>query len=145
MREEGQQATRDIILPDEACVMRTYRYGATPPIPLQLTAADEQGQIGSRLPHFWLNAEQTRSSIDLCKQRFVLISPDLRWADAAARSSSDFAHLSQSADALALGPHGAALVRPDHVVGARWQALPNDPAGELARAIVALLGRSQEA
>jgi putative polyketide hydroxylase len=141
MSEVGREATRDIVLPDEACVMRAYRYGASPTIPLELAGADDHGAIGSRVPHLWLDADHTRSTIDLCGRRLVVISPDPSWRDAAAQSSAalDFACVAASARRLELGPQGAALVRPDTVVAARWQNMPNNAPRALENEVRTLL------
>ena len=141
MSEAGREATRGIDLPDEACIMRAYRYGGSPTIPLRLSEADEHGAPGSRVPHLWLDVEHTRSTIDLCGRRLVVISPDEGWRDAAAQSSAalDFAHVPGIAAALELGSRGAVLVRPDAVVAARWQHMPGDAPRALADAVRTLL------
>jgi putative polyketide hydroxylase len=141
MSEAGREATRDIDLPDEACVMRAYRYGWSPAIPRRLTEADEHGAIGSRVPHLWLDSDRTRSTIDSCGRRLVMISPDVGWRDAAGQSSAavDFAHVPGSAAALQLGSRGAVLVRPDAVVAARWQHMPGDAPRAVADAVRTLL------
>jgi len=131
MTEPGREATRDIILPDEACVMRAYRYGVTPVIPLQLAAEAARGEVGSRVPHIWLDRARTRSTIDLCGYEPRLISADPRWGETAVPS----AHVPEAASALALGASGAALVRPDAIVAARWQEGDGEPGTWLASAL----------
>jgi putative polyketide hydroxylase len=133
-----RDAARDIVLPDVACMMRAYRYGVAPVVPVQMSDAAVSGEVGSRAPHIWLDAEHTRSTIDLYDRTLVLISPDARWR-AAVSTGVTFAHVPESAAAYQLGPEGAALVRPDMFVAERWQAAPGDRAAALAAAVRRLL------
>lgn len=135
MSAAGRDATREIVLPDEACVMRAYCYGATPAIDLQLSAAQGEARVGARLPHRWLDGARSRSTLDLCARKLVLITADARWAQAAAHSSD---HVQPAIVPSASAYGSAVLVRPDQHVAASWPVFPGDPAAELARAVRAL-------
>jgi hypothetical protein len=138
MVPEKRETVRDIVLPDVACMMRAYRYGLNPVVPLQMSDAAVSGEVGARAPHIWLDAEQTRSTLDLFDRKLVLISPDIRWSEAAAHGVT-FAHVPATADSYKLGSEGAALVRPDAFVAARWQNAPADRKQAVANAVEALL------
>jgi putative polyketide hydroxylase len=138
MGPAGREATREIELPDVACMMRAYRYGATPVVPRGMSDAAVRGEVGARAPHLWLDSENTRSTIDLFDRTLVLIAPDTRWREAA-RKQLRFVHVPESAIAYELGPEGAALVRPDMFVAARWHDAPTDRAQAVAVALDELL------
>lgn len=135
MIPEKRAATRDIALPDVTCMMRAYRYGTKPVVPELMSNAALSGEVGARAPHLWLDSGQTRSTIDLFDRKLVLISPDTRWREAVPEGVM-FAHVPETADIYKLGPHGAALVRPDFFVAARWE---NHPPADNAQAVAAAI------
>jgi putative polyketide hydroxylase len=141
MSPAGREATKTETLPDSHCVMRAYRYGADPAIPLDI---EPGAAVGCRAPHVWLDDTAQRSSLDLCVRELVLISGDATWSHAAhsyGPARVHFEHSARCAEAYRLGQHGAALVRPDAIVAAHWPELPKEPARALARATDALLCR----
>jgi putative polyketide hydroxylase len=118
------------------------------------------GTPGARAPHVWLNVggAEPHSTIDLYNGGFVLLAAHegSAWAAAAigaaktvaaplvAHQIGSEAYSQEPADApwedlVGVGPTGAVLIRPDGYVGARWQALPGDPAAELESALRQIL------
>ena len=118
------------------------------------------GTPGARAPHVWLNVGGARplSTIDLYHGGFVLLAAHEggAWIAAAlavvkAIGAPLAAHQIGSAaysqapgdarweDLVGVGPTGSLLIRPDGHVGARWQALPRDPAAELEFAVRRIL------
>jgi hypothetical protein len=98
---------------------------------------------------------QRISTLDLFGGDFVLLTGvDGRgWVDAAAKASGVTVHLvGPGADVVAgdgefetaygLSASGAVLVRPDGVVAWRVDAIPADPAAELAAALEQVLARA---
>jgi 2-polyprenyl-6-methoxyphenol hydroxylase-like FAD-dependent oxidoreductase len=111
---------------------------------------------GSRAPHAWLDEavdrSERRSTLDLFGASFVLVAGGAErqgavWTMAAAALDDATPLRAQASDAPAfataydLGPGGAVLVRPDGIVAARWESMPDDPAVALRDALEATLGR----
>ena len=114
--------------------------GTTPPpfTPRTYTPSDRPG---GRFPHFWLDPERSRSSLDLFDRDLVLIvgkSGD-GWADAAEEVSRRrglpiAVHRLGDVDpvlGIAMGANGAALVRPDGIIAWRIGWAEPDPVGML--------------
>ena len=117
-----------------------------PATPRTYTPTDRPG---SRFPHFWLDPERTRSSLDLFDQDLVLMvgrSADA-WADAAAEVSRlqgvpIVVHRLGDVDpalGIAMGPRGAALVRPDGVTAWRVAWAEAEPVAVLNAAVEKIL------
>ncbi|RDI63000.1 FAD-dependent monooxygenase [Nocardia pseudobrasiliensis] len=110
-------------------VMGRYRYDATG-VPDHVT--ELTGQIGTRLPHLWIDADETTSTLDLCGPGFALLVAGSagQWRDAAARAQRatgiDLALHAlpgvEWAECTGLPQRGALLVRPDAHVAARSDA-----------------------
>lgn len=113
-------------------VMVRYRYCSTAvaaesPAPLQV--GELKGQNGTRIPHLWIDAAETVSTLDLCGPGFALlvVGTSAPWRDAAARAQRDtgidLAVHALPRDAWSartgLPSGGALLVRPDMHVAAR--------------------------
>ena len=123
--------------------------GTTPPdkTPRYYHPSDRPG---GRFPHFWLDAEKAKSSLDLFDRDFVLVvGPEAgAWTRAAEQVSAERGlpigvHRLDNPDPAAgfgIGPRGAALVRPDGVVAWRIGWVAEDPAAELSRVFERLLG-----
>lgn len=116
---------------DMGTVMLRYRYSSTAvaaePAPLHVD--DLQGQNGTRVPHLWIDAAETVSTLDLCGPGFALLiaGTSASWRDAAAQA--------ERVTGIALAVHalprdewsartrlpsgGALLARPDMHVAAR--------------------------
>jgi len=117
---------------------------------------------GARLPHAWLERDRTRvSTLDLAGHGgFTLLTGvgGAAWIEAAGKVAAELGVpvVAQSigpgceyADVLGdwaarreIGETGALLVRPDHHVAWRAPELTDDPAGDLERALRAVLTRS---
>lgn len=109
------------------------------------------GQPGTRAPHLALRTAdgQTASTLDLFQRRWVLLSQNDTWTNAATAAterlgiSVSFVHVDavrvlgplafQSAYGVTAG--GASLVRPDGYIAIRWTAMPADPTTELTDAL----------
>ncbi|WP_405486945.1 FAD-dependent monooxygenase [Nocardia sp. NBC_00511] len=86
------------------------------------------GQSGTRLPHWWIDAAQTVSTLDLCGPELTLLvsGPAESWREAAARAQRATGveltvHALPTADCaahLGLSEGGAVLVRPDQHLAA---------------------------
>lgn len=133
------------------------RYAAGALLPDQGPAA---GQPGTRAPHLWLQRDGRRiSTLDLCDGPWVLLfgAGGAAWGAAAAALAGQ---TGAGLRAYALGPHGdlagdtdawaaayglraggAALIRPDGVVGWRSPEPPADPRAALGAALDRLLAR----
>jgi 2-polyprenyl-6-methoxyphenol hydroxylase-like FAD-dependent oxidoreductase len=108
---------------------------------------------GSRFPHFWLDAAQTQSSIDLFDRDLVLVhGPEAHaWGSAAAEVSQRLSipivvHRLAAPDpkqGLAIGARGAVLVRPDGIVAWRIGWVTAYPADDLTNVIERVLNPNQ--
>ena len=125
--------------------------GSTPPprTPRTYTPTDRPG---SRFPHFWLDPEQTRTSLDLFDGDMVLVIG--KSADAWAKGGGGgvaaawgllpilVVHRLGEVDpalGIAMGPRGAALVRPDGVTAWRIGWAEPDPVAVLGAAVDRIL------
>ena len=138
--------------------------GQAPPPPLPDMELHHQPTTypGARLPHAWLwdAAGAQHSTLDLCGHgRFALLTgisgePWAKAAEAAARRLGIplaahvigprrpfMDHAGDWATAREVDESGCVLVRPDHHVAWRSMAAHPDPEGELARVLLAILGR----
>ena len=123
--------------------------GSTPPPPTPRTYTPTD-RPGSRFPHFWLGPERTRSSLDLFDGDLVLVVGPAgdAWADAAGEVSRRWGipipiHRLGEVDpalGIAMGPRGAALVRPDGVTAWRIGWPEPDPVAVLGAAVETILG-----
>lgn len=113
-------------------VMVRYRYSssavaAESSAPLQVP--ELKGQNGTRIPHRWVDAAETVSTLDLCGPGFALLvaGTSAPWRDAAARAQRETGielavHALPEGDwstSTDLPAGGALLVRPDMHVAAR--------------------------
>lgn len=122
--------------------------GTTPPdkTPRYYRPTDRPG---SRYPHFWLDDAKTKSSIDLFDRDFVLMAgPEADvWIEAADAVSRQrdlpiVVHRLRAKDlehGLAIGPRGAALVRPDGVTAWRIGWVSDAPQVDLDRVFETIL------
>lgn len=123
--------------------------GSVPPVAdsRRYTATDRPG---GRFPHFWLDEQCTRSTLDWFDRSMVLVvGPEGQaWLDAATRVASALSislkvhrleHLYEDRG-IEMGRRGAALVRPDGHVAWRMAWLPPDSERQLATALQQLLG-----
>jgi len=107
-------------------------------LPAAATPAQWAGQPGTRAPHVWLDrAGQRLSSLDLFGKQYVLITANVDWLALAgdlhlrAVSVGDdvvFPPSQPFGDMFGIPPAGAAMVRPDGIIGWRSLAAP-DQAG----------------
>ncbi|MBB3610527.1 FAD-dependent monooxygenase [Rhizobium sp. BK602] len=117
---------------------------------------------GGRLPHVWLfnDNNQKASTLDLCGHgRFTILTGigGRAWIEAARALSSELDlplvthiigprqpwqdHYGDWARAREVGDAGVVLVRPDHHVAWRSEAMAADPKGELRRVLKIILDR----
>ena len=107
-------------------------------------------QPGQRAPHAWIGRGESdrRSTLDLAGTGFALLATGEgeAWAhaiDAApAGMSMALAIEPRVASVYRLSPGGAVLIRPDGIIAARTDALPDDPSAWLASAMGAALHRA---
>jgi putative polyketide hydroxylase/tetracenomycin A2 monooxygenase-dioxygenase len=123
--------------------------GSTPP-PRTPRTYSPTDRPGSRFPHFWLDPERTRFSLDLFDDDMVLVVG--RSADAWARAAEVVSRRrnlairvhrlgeTDPAAGIAMGATGAALVRPDGVTAWRIGWPESDPQAALGAAMDAILG-----
>jgi putative polyketide hydroxylase len=121
--------------------------GAGPELPAAAAPEEWMGQPGTRAPHAWLERAGRRiSSRDLFGKEYVLISANEEWLAVAGELAlqpvaavGDLAFPpDQSFGALfGVTPAGAAVVRPDGIIGWRSQAAPDDGSiGELVATLM---------
>ena len=106
---------------------------------------------GHRAPHYLLSSGGCRrSTIDLFDLKFIALSPNKRWCDAA-RATGAALGIPLSAHVIAdsawaaqygVGPDGAVLVRPDGYVAWRRAEACDDMHGEFHRAVDTVLCRN---
>lgn len=125
--------------------------------PADIALVDElRGQLGTRVPHAWVvDGEKRVSTLDLLGPGFTLLTGDDGgpWADAAASVTKALGvpisvHCLGTrvdvdgawAAVTGLAPDGALLVRPDDFVAWRADSQPDDPGGQLRRALSQILG-----
>ncbi|WP_153414257.1 FAD-dependent monooxygenase [Nocardia macrotermitis] len=125
--------------------------GADPSLPAAARPDEWNGQPGTRAPHVWITVDgHERSTLDLIRHDWVLLSRDAQWRSAANEVANELgievvfeqigtevgiadpATLEQS---YGIGPTGATLIRPDGYVAWRIPSAPGDPAHELANAL----------
>ena len=114
---------------------------------------------GARAPHVWLLRGDDRvSTIDLSDGRFVVLSAERGWVEAARTAAAELgvaldayivgagedADLRDPEDTLTsryeIGRHGAVLIRPDGHIAWRQTQLDDDPVGQLLSTLHAVLG-----
>ncbi|MFX0575883.1 FAD-dependent monooxygenase [Nocardia nepalensis] len=111
------------------------------------------GAPGSRLPHAWVQRNETRvSTLDLVASRFtLLVGPDGEsWLRAAQEVADRLLVPFQAVviDApewlrqVGFTERAALLVRPDQIIAWRAPITPDDPADALARALAHILARA---
>jgi putative polyketide hydroxylase len=132
----------------------------TPVVESSVSEYRPTGRPGARAPHHWLLDMQGKefSTIDLYDGGFVLLAArdGEAWVSAASQIAdttrirlSGFligsAHCREVPggtpwnDVVGISASGAALIRPDGYVGARWTSLPKDPRQVLEAALVHIL------
>jgi putative polyketide hydroxylase len=131
------------VLPDD---------GPRPP-ELDYTQYVPSARPGDRAPHCWLDDHET-STVDLHRDGFALVGPDLIWAQHAAAAATTLdlpvAALAPMAGAAARArlaevyhlSRGAVLVRPDGHIGWRCTDPPPNPAEAITTAIRTILDRA---
>ncbi|MFF3568403.1 FAD-dependent monooxygenase [Nocardia jiangxiensis] len=140
-------------------VMVRYRYRSTA-VAAESTASlhvgELKGQNGTRIPHLWIDAAETVSTLDLCGPGFALLvaGTSAAWRDAAARAQRDTG-IELAVHALPrdqwtartdLPPGGALLVRPDMHVAARSETgLTPATLTDTLRAITGLAAKADAA
>ena len=86
---------------------------------------------GTRVPHVWLDGEETRSTLDLAGRGFTLLVGNGAWAEAAVTCGIPARRIgADTRAALRLAGGEALLLRPDGVIG--WRSGPA-PGSEAAR------------
>ncbi|OBF71345.1 FAD-binding protein [Mycobacterium sp. 852002-51613_SCH5001154] len=102
-----------------------------------------RAQPGTRVPHVWVR--DGVSTLDLVGPGFTVLTGDERWCAAAASVpvAAHRIHSDEWSAVTGLTPEGALLIRPDDFVGWRADALPDNPEGELRRALTTILGRGR--
>lgn len=118
--------------------------------PMRLVEA-LQGQVGTRLPHLWVQRDGVRvSTLDLLGPSFTLVSVGERdaWVAAAEKVSQalgvhiEVAALDSEWSAVTgLRPGGALLVRPDEFIAWRTEDLPTDAEHQLEQTLSRVLAR----
>jgi 2-polyprenyl-6-methoxyphenol hydroxylase-like FAD-dependent oxidoreductase len=125
---------------------------------------DLTGQVGTRVPHLWLERAGERiSTLDLLVGHFVLLTGagGTAWSEAAAAGAAKLGialsayRIGPDADLrdldngwptrMGVGASGAVLVRPDGFVAWRAGSLPGSPAAVLEQVLSSILCRSAPA
>jgi 2-polyprenyl-6-methoxyphenol hydroxylase-like FAD-dependent oxidoreductase len=148
----GARFTPDALLSNDAMefgqlVRSAAVAGAPPELPAAATPQQWAGQPGTRAPHVWLeHAGRRMSSLDLFGKDYVLLSANAGWL-AAARDlrllpvgvGDDVVFpLSQPfRQVFGVPPDGAAMVRPDGIIG--WRSLAAPDAGGIAELLATLM------
>lgn len=148
---------KDVAIIDDAAMEYGQLYrsnavlGADETLPPAQRPDEWKGQPGTRAPHLWLTRGDARiSSLDLLQRRWVLLTQDARWREAAATASLA---LRQDVESVVIGvdveptsseafpnafgveKDGATLIRPDGYVAWRSVGMADDPAGALVEAL----------
>lgn len=106
-----------------------------------------EGLPGQRMLHAWLDADQSRSTLDVIGPGLTLFAaadsdPWSATRALVALAAAPAVHVA-APDAIAgtgrMATGGAVLVRPDGIIAARWDRPPRDPVTELVAAIDATL------
>lgn len=120
--------------------------GGEPVDPPLENPRDELWTVGARIPHRWLDADRTISTLDLASPGFALIVPPGHRgypeavADIEQRTGL---HVAVHDVDPSVGAPGAVLLRPDGVIG--WASTDSaSGAADLARALDGLLARTSE-
>jgi putative polyketide hydroxylase len=105
------------------------------------------GQPGTRAPHVWEDGSAgARSTLDLFRHNYVLLSADSAWAELGNRMPVDtvvvgrdftFPDNQQFTSAFGVTDAGATLVRPDGIIAWRTPGLPDNTAEIAIRNLVA--------
>jgi putative polyketide hydroxylase len=135
----------------------------SPPLPPTIETYVPTARPGARAPHVWLGDGDGRrvTTVDLVADGFTILADTTAepWRTAATAATATFCvgvktfAIAPTApgelvdvgdpgtwrETYQLEESGAVLVRPDGHVLARWRALPDDPAHEVASALSALL------
>ena len=121
-----------------------YRYQLpdSPPAPTDIDPSvfAPQGEVGSRLPHEWVDADtSTLQLIGADRLTLVSVGAHREWADALEVTGAEVHHVQLELEPwrqqCGLGATGAMLVRPDQHIAWRFDHLPAAAAGELAAAL----------
>ncbi|HLI02339.1 MAG TPA: hypothetical protein VKV06_16245, partial [Acidimicrobiales bacterium] len=91
------------------------------------------GRIGTRVPHRWLDADHTRSTVDLAGPTWALLTagrpPSLPpWPD------GPQVQVQQADDLDFLDDRGSSSCAPDHIVG--WRGARPEEVGDALRTIL---------
>jgi putative polyketide hydroxylase len=131
----------------------------TPPVLSEVGHYVPSASPGARAPHVWLlRGDDKVSTIDLSDGRFAVLSAERGWVEAARTAAAELgvaldaylvgagedADLRDTEDALTsryeIGRGGVVLIRPDGHVAWRQALLDDDPLGQVASALLAVLG-----
>jgi putative polyketide hydroxylase len=124
--------------------------GTTPPEPGDPIADYQQcARPGHRAPHVWLDATETKSTLDLFGREFVLLEAadraqqiaGVKTVDAEIPLRVEGLPSAAATEAYGVDPQGCVLIRPDGYVAARWSAPPDRIHEQLERALATVLGR----
>lgn len=154
--EEGRRKRAEAGALNAPVVHLGYRYASTavldaqPALPsTEDLVLDLDGAPGSRLPHDWLESCRPRSTLDLVKDRFTLLTTDAGadWAGAFRAAADDLGVELDShrcpAYLAAVRTTPAALVRPDQMIA--WRSGGQPPTRRAAREVlVRLLSRDTD-
>lgn len=146
--------TTDVAVLDDAAIELGQLYrstavsGAGADLPPAQRPDQWMGQPGTRAPHLWITVDgEERSTLDLFRHTWVLLSEDSRWAAAVTEQSTvdvtfvnvgtDIKTVQADAfrDAYGVDGGGASLVRPDGYIAWRTVSAPTEPSEVLRDAI----------